>query len=223
MPGIIDVYGRERELSRYLTYGVTSVRDMDGASYRILPEGLKPTDVEAILDEARKQNLPVTAEIRTQADVRFSMDNGVAGFVHMIRDTEVIDPALLERLRNLQLVFAPVLVRAGPHSQRAMRNTMRLAAAGVPIAVGSGGLETHRELELLTQAGLSPADVIVAATRNGALAMRKLDELGTIEAGKRADLLLVSANPAEDVRNARKIERIMRDGQWVDRAGLNQR
>ena len=79
---------------------------------------------------------------------------------------------------------------------------------------------THRELELLVEAGLSPVEVITAATRNGALALRKLDELGTIEAGKRADLLLLSANPLEDVRNFRKIDQVMLDGEWVDRANL---
>jgi imidazolonepropionase-like amidohydrolase len=109
-----------------------------------------------------------------------------------------------------------------------MRNTKRMAVAGVPIGVGSDGgsaidfpgLMTHRELELLVEAGLSPVDVITAATHNGALALRKLDELGTIEAGKRADLLLLNANPLEDVRNFRKIDQLMLDGEWVDRANL---
>jgi imidazolonepropionase-like amidohydrolase len=63
-------------------------------------------------------------------------------------------------------------------------------------------------------------DVITAATRNGALALRKLDELGTVEAGKRADLLLLNANPLEDVRNFRKIDQLMLDGEWIDRANL---
>jgi imidazolonepropionase-like amidohydrolase len=79
---------------------------------------------------------------------------------------------------------------------------------------------THREVELLVDAGLSPMDAIVAATRNGALALKKGDELGTIEPGRRADLMLVSANPLEDVRNLRKIDRLMLDGEWVDRTAL---
>ena len=75
----------------------------------------------------------------------------------------------------------------------------------------------EREMELLVEAGLTPADVLVAATRNGAAALDELDEAGTIEPGKRADLLLLSANPAEDIRNLRKIDRSMRAGQWVER------
>jgi imidazolonepropionase-like amidohydrolase len=112
--------------------------------------------------------------------------------------------------------------------ERAMRNTRKLAAGGVLIAVGSDGgstldfpgLMTHREIELLVEAGLSPMDAIVAATRNGALALRKGDELGTVEPGRLADLMLVSANPLEDVRNLRKIDRLMLNGEWVDRAAL---
>jgi len=79
---------------------------------------------------------------------------------------------------------------------------------------------THREIELLVEAGLSPMDAIVAATRNGALALRKGDELGTVEPGRLADLTLVSSNPLEDVRNLRKIDRLMLNGEWVDRAAL---
>ena len=82
------------------------------------------------------------------------------------------------------------------------------------------GLMTHRELELLAQAGLSPVEVVTAATRTGALALRKSDELGTIEPGKRADLLLLNANPLEDVRNFRKIDQVMLEGEWVDRSKL---
>jgi imidazolonepropionase-like amidohydrolase len=75
----------------------------------------------------------------------------------------------------------------------------------------------EREMELLVEAGLTPADVLVAATRNGAAALDELDEAGTIEPGKRADLLLLSANPAEDIRNLRKTDRGMRAGQWIER------
>ena len=233
---------------------------------------IKPAVMQAILEEARKYNIPVTAHIATLADVKFLVDNGAAGFLHMISDTEKIDPDFLAQLHNLQLVFAPTLVRKelgwlyqqhperlndpgvarsvdpetlaavkayvaahpaspSPEFQVDLRNTRRLEEAGVPIAVGSDGgsaidfpgLMTHRELELLVEAGLTPMQVLVAATRNGALALRKLDELGTIEPGKRADLLLVSANPTEDVRNLRKIDRIMLDGQWVDRDNLKLR
>jgi imidazolonepropionase-like amidohydrolase len=79
---------------------------------------------------------------------------------------------------------------------------------------------THREIEILREAGFSASEALTAATRNGAIALGRLSELGTVEAGKRADLLLLDANPLDDVRNLRKISRIMQDGRWVDRAKL---
>jgi len=82
------------------------------------------------------------------------------------------------------------------------------------------GLMTHREVELLVEAGFSPMDAIVAATRNGGVALRKGDELGTVEPGRLADLMLVSGNPLEDVRNLRKIDRLMLNGEWVERPAL---
>ena len=242
------------------------VDDHHGAQPKI-----KPPVIDAILEEARKYNIPVTAHIATLADTQFLVTSGAAGFLHMIRDTEDIEQAFLAKLRALKLPFAPTLVRQElgwlyaehperlndpdvartiepdvleavkkatsgkqPSAQareeyaRAQRNTKRMAAAGVPIGVGSDGgssidfpgAMTHREMELLVEAGLSPVEVITAATRTGALALRKLDDLGTIEAGKRADLLLLNANPLEDVRNLRKIDQMMLDGEWIDRARL---
>ena len=61
-----------------------------------------------------------------------------------------------------------------------------------------------REAEQLAAAGIPPLDVIVAATRNGAAALHDRDA-GTIQAGKRANLLLLSANPGEDIRNLARV------------------
>jgi imidazolonepropionase-like amidohydrolase len=232
---------------------------------------VKTEVVDAILEEARKYNIPVTVHIYSLADTEHLVDAGAAGFLHMVRDTEDLSPAFLAKVRSLKLPFTPTLVRqelawlyaehperlADPdviHTidaaalqavkdatrgkqgdarsreefDRAMRNTKRMLAAGVPVGVGSDGgsandfpgAMTHREMELLAQAGFSPVEIITSATRNGALALRKLDELGTIEAGKRADLLLLNANPLEDVRNFRKIDQLMLNGEWIDRSGL---
>ncbi len=242
------------------------VDDLGGTAPKI-----KPAVVDSVLDQARKYNIPVTAHVYSLADTQHLVRAGAAGFLHMIRDTENIDPAFIAKLRDLRIVFAPTLVRqdldwlyaehpellddpdvarsvdpdvvaaaresarsAHPSAsdreefERAKRNTRKLSAGGVVIGVGSDGgssldfpgLMTHREVELLTEAGLSPIEAIVAATRNGGVALRKEDELGTIEPGRRADLMLLSANPLEDVRNLRKIDRLMLDGEWVDRAAL---
>lgn len=160
---------------------------------------------KAALAAARDAGIPIIGHVSTQAEVRALVDGGAAGFVGMITDTENLDPALVARLRDLKIFFAPALVSQGAALEVAKRNTRRLFAAGVPIALASNGGDVQREPELLQEAGLPPLDIIVAITRNSAAALGQLPETGTIEAGKQADLLLLSANPGEDVRNLRKI------------------
>jgi imidazolonepropionase-like amidohydrolase len=143
------------------------------------------------------------------------VDGGAAGFIGMIDDTEDLDPDLLSRMRNLRIFVAPSLVSQGSNLEVAKRNTRRLFSAGVPIAVASNGGDAAREPELLVEAGIPSLDIIVAATRNSAGALQKLNQTGTVQAGKRADLLLLSANPGEDIRNLRKVALRMSAGAWV--------
>ena len=77
------------------------------------------------------------------------------------------------------------------------------------------GFSLHRELESLVAAGLTPYQALAAATRNPAEFLHALSEWGTIEAGKRADLVLLSANPLEDIRNTTKIEGVSIGGRWL--------
>lgn len=170
---------------------------------------------KAALETARDAGNRVIGHISTQADVRALVDGGAMGFIGMITDTENLDSALLARLRDLHIFFAPALVSQGASLAVAKRNTHRLFIAGVPIAVASNGGDASREPELLVEAGIPPLDVIVAATRNSAAALDELKDAGTIEAGKRADLLLLTANPGEDIRNLRKAVMRMSGGNWI--------
>jgi imidazolonepropionase-like amidohydrolase len=102
-------------------------------------------------------------------------------------------------------------------------NTGKMRSAGVKLAVGTDaggpvgynfqGYNTPREVELLVEAGLSPMEALVAATRTGAEVIGVANEVGTIEPGKRADLLLLAANPLDDIRNLRRIETVVQAGQ----------
>jgi imidazolonepropionase-like amidohydrolase len=84
------------------------------------------------------------------------------------------------------------------------------------------GLGTIIAIEGLVELGMSPSQALVAATRNGAIAARGLDEFGTIEAGKRADLLILSADPLTDIGNIRRVAAVWKDGVLIDRGRLPQ-
>ncbi len=107
----------------------------------------------------------------------------------------------------------------------AQDNMKRLNDAGKDIVAAgtdqSSGPALHRELELLAGAGISPADVIVIATRNAARALGKLEELGTIEAGKLADIVLLKADPTKDINNAKLVDLVIKNGQVIDRSKLD--
>jgi hypothetical protein len=101
-----------------------------------------------------------------------------------------------------------------------------IADSGGKIMAGSDtpewffgyGWTVHREMESLVAAGLTPYQALAAATRNPAEFLRASQEWGTIEKGKRADLLLLEANPLEDIRNTAQIEAVSVGGRWLDRA-----
>ena len=94
---------------------------------------------------------------------------------------------------------------------------------GVRLLVGSDAPRTtrlgegfHREMQLLVEAGIPALDVLGMATRNGAIELGQLHERGTIEIGKRADFLVLEANPLADIRNASRISLVVIDGRaWA--------
>ena len=101
--------------------------------------------------------------------------------------------------------------------------TGKLYRAGVPLLVGTDspepnvppGFSLHQELEMLVESGLTPAAALQAATRNNAAALRMGERLGAISPGKLADLVLLTANPLDDIRHTRRIELVVRDGRSV--------
>jgi hypothetical protein len=138
--------------------------------------------------------------------------------------TALSDPALQEKTRNskdAQSVKAAL--------QQGSRNLKILSDAGVPIAMGTDsgtnlgqwqGYFEHVELEYMVKAGLTPMQALVAAT-GGAAKVMKLDELGTIQPGKHADLLVLQANPLTDIKNTRRIHSVWVGGRRLAAAGTN--
>lgn len=104
----------------------------------------------------------------------------------------------------------------------------RLWDNGVLITAGtdlgnpwlSPGVSLYRELELLVNAGIPVIEVLKIATRNGAEALNILNEVGTIEVGKQADLVILNSNPAEEIKNIRNLEFVIKRGEIFYPANL---
>jgi imidazolonepropionase-like amidohydrolase len=112
-----------------------------------------------------------------------------------------------------------------------VRNLAKMRAAGARIVLGSDsagdpsrtmGWHAIWELDALAKAGMTPSEVIVAATRLAAETLR-LDELGTIAPGKSADFVVLNANPLDNIANTRRIDRVYLRGDEVDRAAMRKR
>lgn len=109
------------------------------------------------------------------------------------------------------------------------RYILALQAAGVELLLGTDspllvpGYGVHQELDALVRAGLTPYQALVTGTRNVAAYFGTLDSTGTVAAGKRADLVLLAANPLTDIRHSEHITGVMAAGRWLSAADIKRR
>jgi imidazolonepropionase-like amidohydrolase len=108
--------------------------------------------------------------------------------------------------------------------QKSVAIVRALHRSGVPIVAGTDqavpGHSLHREIELYVQAGFTPMEAIQAATLVPARVMGLEKETGTVEKGKRADLILIDGNPLEDIHNTRNVEYVITNGTMYHTAEL---
>jgi len=140
--------------------------------------------------------------------------------------TRGLSPNVLETLRSTayqnKVAADPDYAKYPQFLQTAMQNLKKLSDAGVKIGFGTDsgpparfpGYFEHWELQLMTEAGLTPTQVITAATRSAAEFLRAKD-LGTLERGKWADLIVLGKDPLADIRNTRSIETVMIAGNKI--------
>jgi imidazolonepropionase-like amidohydrolase len=207
----------------------------------------------AVIDEAHRTGLRVTAHIFTLEDAKGLLRAGLDAFAHGVRDRDIDDEFLAMMKQRPNVVLVPNLpdrgvavdlgwlsdfVPAGelaklqaaatnrPAVQETFgiqaRNLARLAKAGTKIALGTDGNVAwahHLEMEDMVAAGMTPSQVLVAATKNAAEFLR-LNDAGTLQPGKSADMLVLDANPLDDIRNTRRISAVYLRGAEVNRAAL---
>ena len=212
---------------------------------------LTPGIYAAIIDEAHKRGLRVSAHIFDLEDAKGLIRANVDALAHGIRDQDIDDELVAMFKQRPGLILIPNLpdrgvqvdlswLKAGlPANELAKlesvnydrptaqvffgiqaRNLARLNAAGVRITMGTDGNRPwgpHEEMEDMVIAGMTPMEVIIAATRNSAEFLR-LADAGTLEPGKSADFIVLDANPLDDITNTRRISAVILRGVPVDRS-----
>lgn len=217
----------------------------DGWRYGFAPDDTSMNEgtLAALVDEAHKHHLAVLTHTVTVQRGREAAVAGVDVIAHSLQD-RALDAQTIAIIKKSGAFVAPTLAvyepekpgRAIPRNtddekfrqveknwRFALRNLKALYDAGVPIVAGTDagmpgvphGKATLHEMELMVQAGLPTPAALTAATANSARAMRLFADRGSIERGKRADLVLIKGRPWVDIHDVTKVDRVFIDGKLV--------
>ena len=244
--GIINGADEARAAVRYqIKYGadvikVCATAGVMSAGTEIGPAQTTLDELKAIVETARMLNRKVTVHAHGKDGIMNSLRAGVSSVQHgSVIDDEVITLMKQQRVYLVPTMMAYDFVFREAQEGRMSRNSAikalevtplarashrRAIAAGVPIAFGTdAGVYEHGknagEFELLVQAGVSPARALLAATRDAALAMGREERLGTVAAGKVADIVAVRGNPLDNVALLKNVGFVMKDGVVYKREG----
>lgn len=192
---------------------------------------IAPEILGAIVSEAHDLGLGVSVMTSSLEEAKQAVGAGADALVGgVFSPGQNVDGELLRLMRQQETVYIPTLAWVQAHDRdrpgalaTAMQSVRMLAQAGIPIVAGSGtsgsdmwyGHSLHVEMALLVEAGLPPEEVIRAATANAATLLRLQDQLGTVEKGKAADLVLLAADPLEDIRAVEQVRVVIQNGRVV--------
>ena len=194
------------------------------------------TDAANLGIDALTHGVPVSPFLLSEADQQKFLEAGDHPFNHFLW-LDLVDlhgPEINEMIRALASNKIPVdptldiyeaMIKEEPQYQylwpKVLQLTKMLYDNGVTILSGTDipnfdlipGASLHHELEILVEADIPPLEVIKIATKNGAQALGIEEDVGTIEPGKQADMIILSDYPVDAISNTRKIEAVISDGQ----------
>lgn len=186
------------------------------------PQPLLPVaDAQAIVAAAHDRGVPVSAHISLAKHLKLAIESGVDDVAHMITDR--LPDELIPQMVEKHIYWTPTLELWNGVGQSAnMPDSLRrFVEGGGQVALGTdyAGYSIHFELgmpiteiELMHEAGMTPMQIIVAATKNAAHVSHRDRDLGTLEAGKIADVLVVNGNPLQDLRALLDVRMVLKDG-----------
>ena len=196
-------------------------------------------EIAAAAEAAHNAGKPITAHAGSPTAIA----RGIEAGLDCIEHGYFLDPAAIERMVKRGTYLVPTLsvsrcpdymrergcprwmidksLRAGEEHMRAYQQAL---AAGVKIAMGTdmlptdaylGTLAVYREIEWMVEGGMRPEQALIAATATAAELCNVRDRLGSVAPGQCADLIAMPASPLEDIRNLRRLDFVMKDGELI--------
>lgn len=223
------------------------IEHLDGYLAALLPPGdtspVEQVELGAALAKMSPARIPELAESTKKAGIfnaptlalfEIVASDGALPELRSARELRYVPSATVDAWTK-ELLTGPLsqVPAVSKHRFLELRRQVLLGlhAAGAPLLVGSdspqlfmvSGFALHQEMEAMTAAGLPPLTVLQAATRNAAASFGESDQWGSVAPGQRADLLLLNANPLQDVKLTRALVGVMVRGQWLPRTELDSR
>ncbi len=212
---------------RFLNSGIELIKvsEEDGYAGRHDLPKLSREHLAAIVVAAHERGVPVSAHVTAVKYLQMVLDAGVDEAAHMVCDRLSAD--LIQRMVAADVYVVPTLtvLEAFGCLGGSLQNLRDFAAAGGKVALGNDytdipqngfnhfelGMPMH-EIERMAQAGLTPLQIIVAATKNAAHVCNLDKELGTLEVGKLADVLVLNGDPLQDLNALTKVRLVIHTG-----------